>query len=69
LAPGKEDFLCSRALLKLELPLMGKTGQVMGSLWLVKSLADDQQIDFTLRRVEHLRRTVVSTLEKLQDAP
>ena len=56
LPPDKKDFLCSRALLKLELPLMGTTGQVMGSLWLVKSLADDPHIDFTLRRVEHLRR-------------
>lgn len=61
----RQEYLCSRSLLKLELPLMGRSGRVMGSLWLVKSLQDDPQTDFTLRRVEHLRRTVVSTLERL----
>ena len=45
----------------------GPVGPGHGHLWLVKSQEDDPQSDFTLRRVEHLRRTVVSTLEKLLD--
>jgi len=61
----KREFLTERSLLKIELPLMDKGGTAMGVLWLVKNLRDDTQSDYTLRRVEQLRRTVVSTLERL----
>ena len=46
---------------------MDKAGAHLGTLWLVKNLANAPVSDFTLRRVEQLRRTVVSTLEKMRD--
>lgn len=61
----RKDYLTFGNLLKLELPLMDRHGDPMGALWLVKSLEDDPQSDFTLRRVEQLRRSVVATLERL----
>lgn len=69
LESDKRDYLCRKSLLKLELPLMSKEGRSLGSLWLVKDLTDDPQTDFTLRRVEHLRRSVISTLETLLARP
>lgn len=62
----RREYLSQRSLLKVELPLMDKGGGHLGTLWLVKNLADAPVSDFTLRRVEQLRRTVVSTLERLQ---
>ena len=62
----RREYLSKRSLLKIELPLMDKSGAHLGTLWLVKNLCDAPLSDFTLRRVEQLRRTVVSTLEKLQ---
>lgn len=59
------DFLCSRSLMKLELPLMGRGNVVHGTLWLVKNLEADPITAFTLRRVENLRRTVVAALDDL----
>ena len=65
-AAGQErELLCSPAVMKLELPLLGKSGKPLGALWLVKNLAADPINEFTLRRVENLRRTVVETLEGL----
>lgn len=65
--PGTEgsdrELLCSRSVMKLELPLMGKEALVHGTLWLVKDLGVDPITDFTLRRVENLRRTVIATLD------
>jgi UDP-GlcNAc:undecaprenyl-phosphate GlcNAc-1-phosphate transferase len=55
--------------MKLELPLIGKDGAPRGVLWLVKNLADDPINEFTLRRVENLRRTVIAALEGLAGAP
>lgn len=62
----KREYLSQRSLLKIELPLMDKSGGHLGTVWLVKNLADAPVSDFTLRRVEQLRRTVVSTLERMQ---
>jgi len=66
---SEEAFLCSPALMKLELPLMGKDNVVYGALWLVKNLEIDPITAFTLRRVENLRRTVVEALDVLNAAP
>ena len=55
--------------MKLELPLLSKEGRVLGALWLVKNLATDPINEFTLRRVENLRRTVTATLDTLTPAP
>ncbi len=76
----KEQFLWTRGevdlakyaeerepLFKIELPLInGDAKQPMGFLWLVKDLGRDQMDYYTLRRVEHLRRTIVDTLQKIQ---
>ena len=51
-------------LLKIELPLLNGT-KYLGSLWLVKDLKHAAISHHTLRRVEHLRRTIVQTLEEL----
>ncbi|UJX42543.1 undecaprenyl/decaprenyl-phosphate alpha-N-acetylglucosaminyl 1-phosphate transferase [Desulfovibrio sp. JY] len=59
------ELLCSPAVMKLELPLLGKDGHTLGALWLVKDLGQDPINEFTLRRVENLRRTVTATLETL----
>jgi UDP-GlcNAc:undecaprenyl-phosphate GlcNAc-1-phosphate transferase len=61
----KQGYLSQRSLLKIELPLMDKQGEHLGTLWLVKNLSNATVSDFTLRRVEQLRRSVVSTLEKI----
>lgn len=66
---NETDLLCSPAVMKLELPLLGKDGRVLGALWLVKNLAEDPINEFTLRRVENLRRTVTAALEALPPAP
>ena len=55
-------------LLKLELPLVDATGErTIGTLWLVKDLKRAQITHYTLRRVEHLRRTIVGVLGKLEE--
>ncbi len=61
----RQEYLTSGTLLKLELPLMDRHGDSMGILWLVKCLEDDPLSDFTLRRVEQLRRSAVGALERL----
>ncbi|MES0446403.1 MAG: MraY family glycosyltransferase [Desulfobacterales bacterium] len=52
-------------LFKVELPLLGTENKNFGTLWLIKDLERDAISHYTLRRVEHLRRTLVGTLEKL----
>ena len=53
------------SLLKLELPLLAEENKIYGSLWLIKDLKRDSISHYTLRRVEHLRRTLIATLQKL----
>jgi len=62
------ELLCSPTVMKLELPLIGKAGDALGALWLVKNLAEDPMNEFTLRRVENLRRTVIAALDGLAAA-
>ena len=61
----RETDVCGESLLKLELPLLGENKTTYGTLWLIKDLERDPISHYTLRRVEHLRRTVIGTLEKL----
>lgn len=56
-----------KSLLKLELPLLAEENHTYGSLWLVKDLKRDLISHYTLRRVEHLRRTLIATLQKLTE--
>ncbi|MEA1867328.1 MAG: MraY family glycosyltransferase [Thermodesulfobacteriota bacterium] len=59
---GKED-ISRRFLFRLELPLSGKENTNFGNLVLLKDLKQDSLSHYTLRRVEHLRRTIINTLE------
>jgi UDP-GlcNAc:undecaprenyl-phosphate GlcNAc-1-phosphate transferase len=54
-------------LLKLELPLLGNGNENFGTLYLIKDLKRDDISNYTLRRVELLRRSVIGTLEKLNN--
>ncbi len=59
---GKEDTpRCF--LFRLELPLSGVENTNFGSLVLLKDLKQNSLSHYTLRRVEHLRRTIINTLE------
>ncbi|NPA94735.1 MAG: undecaprenyl/decaprenyl-phosphate alpha-N-acetylglucosaminyl 1-phosphate transferase [Thermodesulfobacteria bacterium] len=49
---------------KLEMPLVTETDRSYGILWLVKDLQRSNISHYTLRRVEHLRRTIISVLDK-----
>ncbi|MCK4605132.1 MAG: hypothetical protein KAU41_10670, partial [Deltaproteobacteria bacterium] len=60
------EHICGNALLKLELPLISGNGhQCIGFLWMIKDIKRNNISHYTLRRVEHLRRTVNGTLCKL----
>jgi len=59
--------VCRECLLKLELPLVAQGRAAMGSLWLIKDLRRSTLSHYTLRRVEHLRRTITDTLPQLLD--
>jgi UDP-GlcNAc:undecaprenyl-phosphate GlcNAc-1-phosphate transferase len=50
---------------KLELPLVDDRNNQLGTLWLVKDLRRTSFSHYTLKRVEHLRRSVTRTLKKL----
>ena len=65
----KSNDIRKECLFKLELPLSYNENKNFGTLWLVKDLQRDAISHYTLRRVEHLRRTLVGTLEKLYTDP
>lgn len=52
-------------LFKLKMPLINGEEQNYGTLQLVKDLRQNGMNHYTLRRVEHLRRTIISALEKV----
>ena len=57
------EQICDNCLFKMELPLVAMSPfRNFGSFWLVKDLAQDPISHYTLRRVEHLRRSVVEKL-------
>ena len=71
-------FLKRKTLMKLELPLTPNVNGTSddngpsndkgtyGTLWLVKDLKRDPLSHYTMRRIEHLRRTVIKTIEKIK---
>jgi len=63
-----EKDICEECLMKLELPLLREDGAFLGALWLVKDLKREPVTHYTLRRIEHLRRILISTLTNLQSA-
>jgi UDP-GlcNAc:undecaprenyl-phosphate GlcNAc-1-phosphate transferase len=56
---------CRECLMKLELPLVDDAGKDHGTIWLVKDVRKNPVSHYTLKRIEHLRRTVVETLMKM----
>jgi UDP-GlcNAc:undecaprenyl-phosphate GlcNAc-1-phosphate transferase len=68
-----DSFLKRKTLMKIELPLTPDDGHrasdqhgTYGTLWLVKDVRRDPLSHYTLRRIEHLRRTVIKTIEKIR---
>jgi UDP-GlcNAc:undecaprenyl-phosphate GlcNAc-1-phosphate transferase len=53
-------------LLRIELPLLLQDKVYYGKLLLVKNIERNNLSHYSLRRVEHLRRTICSTLKKLE---
>ena len=49
---------------KLEMPLMTMSEASYGILWLVKDVKRSDMSHYTLRRVEHLRRTIIGVLAR-----
>ncbi|MCU0598382.1 MAG: undecaprenyl/decaprenyl-phosphate alpha-N-acetylglucosaminyl 1-phosphate transferase [Desulfobacterales bacterium] len=58
-----DSFLKRGTLMKMELPLTSNNN-TYGTLWLVKDLKREPLSHYTIRRIEHLRRTVIKTIEK-----
>jgi UDP-GlcNAc:undecaprenyl-phosphate GlcNAc-1-phosphate transferase len=59
------ETACAENLLKLELPLLDNGSRSLGHMRLVKDLNREAISHYTLRRVEHLRRSVMGTLRNL----
>ena len=62
-----EDYVCSRSILRLELPLLDKENAHLGTLVLVKDVGMKPLNHQTLRRVEDLRRIIIRKLEMMAD--
>ncbi len=60
---GSIDF-SGRYQFKIEMPLMTESERSYGILWLIKDLQRSNISHYTLRRVEHLRRTIIGVLDK-----
>lgn len=59
------DEIEAERLMKIEMPLIDRYNENLGSIMILKDLSVDPISHYTLRRVEHLRRTIIRTLEKL----
>ena len=60
-----ENYVCSRSILRIEMPLLGKENAHFGTIVLVKDTKAKPINHQTLRRVEDLRRTVARKLEAM----
>lgn len=60
----QEIDLSQQGQFKLEMPLMGTHVDSYGLLWLIKDLNRSNMSHYTLRRVEHLRRTIIGVLDR-----
>ena len=58
----------SKNLMKLELPLIDKDTEPLGTIWLIKDLRRAPISHYTLKRIEHLRRTIISAVLNLNAA-
>ncbi|MFP4428454.1 MAG: glycosyltransferase family 4 protein, partial [Desulfovermiculus sp.] len=59
------QIINSAGSMKLEMPLITRDNRVLGMLWLIKDMHNTNLSHYTLRRVEHLRRSVLKTVEGL----
>jgi len=53
------------SLFKIELPLLNDNYQSHGTLWLIKDLKRNSISHYTLRRVEHLRRSIITAFDTI----
>jgi UDP-GlcNAc:undecaprenyl-phosphate GlcNAc-1-phosphate transferase len=63
--PDLEEAGETQNLMRLEIPLKSQNGKHLGKVVLIKDMQKGGLQRFTIRRVEHLRRTLVGTLERL----
>ena len=62
---NEEKDIGKASIFKIELPLLNENYQSYGTLWLIKDLKRDSISHYTLRRVEHLRRSIITALDKI----
>ena len=60
-----ETLIQDEHMLKLELPFLKNERECLGTLWLLKDMRQDLMSHYTLRRVEHLRRSISKALDKM----
>ena len=65
LKDGFTNLNFKKNFLKIELPLLGKENMHQGTLYLYKDLKTGSMNDYTLRRVELLRKTMIQCIEKM----
>ena len=62
----QENDICSRCLLRMEMQLM-LNGDNFGTILLLKDLKRSSMNNYTLKRVENLRRSVIDALGKIEN--
>jgi UDP-GlcNAc:undecaprenyl-phosphate GlcNAc-1-phosphate transferase len=62
---NEEKDIGKSSIFKIELPLLNNNFQSYGTLWLIKDLKRNSISHYTLRRVEHLRRSIINALDKI----
>lgn len=60
--PDSEVDFSASGLFKLEMPLKDEHEKILGDIWLVKDLQRSSLTHYTLTRIEHMRRTILSLL-------
>ncbi len=63
-----KDNIFSRYLFILELPLLGSDNVSFGTLVLFKDMRNNSLSHYSLKRVEHFRRTIITTLEEMPES-
>jgi len=63
-----EQDISKPGIFKIELPLLNNDDKSFGTLWLIKDLQRNTISHYTLRRVEHLRRSIIRALKKIVDS-
>ena len=62
-----ENYICSRSIFRLELPLMGNNNTHFGTLVLVKDMKEEPLDDKTLKHVVDLKRAIVRKMETMDE--